>query len=196
MIYRAIKFRYRLTEFCSTYRAEVEKDWLTDEEWATLGKIMKLLRPFWNVTKDLEGNAERRHHGSLWEDLPTMEALLTKLEKAKIMYPMEQKPFLCQFINNVWDKFEHYYSFMDNSPVYAAALMLYFSQRLGYFKAAWKTKDLKKYISTTEKKLRTIFNEDYKAPNVFFPTDESPPAKKRHLHTFDDDRDPTIILGI
>lgn len=193
MIYRAIKLRYRITEFCSTYRAEVEEDWLTDKEWASLGKIMKILRPFWNATKDLEGNAERGHHGSLWEALPTMEALLTKLESAKVMYPMEQEPFLCQSINNAWDKLEHYYSLMDSSPAYAAALMLHPSQRLGYFKAAWKTKDLKKHILSTEKKLRGIFIKDYKAPNAPLLTDDPPPAKKRRLHTLDDDSDDDFV---
>ena len=157
------------------------------------GQDYELLRPFWNATKDLEGNVERGHYGSLWKALPTIKARLIKLEKAKVMYPIKQEPFFYQSINNAWDKLEHYYSFINNFPVYAAALMLHLSQKLGYFKAAWKIKDLKKYILTTEKKLRTIFNEDYKIPNTPLLTDEPPPAKKRRLYTLNDDSDNDLV---
>ena len=161
MIHRALKLRYRITEFCTKFRQEVEDDWLTENDWQQLTIIESILKHFYSATKRMEGNAERGHHGSMWEGLPCVEAILGKLEAAKITYTMTEHPEIAQSLNLAWEKLEQYYSLMDDSPAYAAAVMLNPSHRIKYFDTHWKVKDLKKHLGPTKKKLRDLYDSEY-----------------------------------
>lgn len=88
MIKRALKLRYRLTEFCNDFKDKVPLDWLTEEDWEELAIIYNILSQFYYTTKRLEGIPERGHHGSMWEALPCIEMTLNHLEAAKKQYPI------------------------------------------------------------------------------------------------------------
>lgn len=45
MIRRAIKLQYRLQQFCSELRSEIEEDWPCEEDWQLLHILEELLRP-------------------------------------------------------------------------------------------------------------------------------------------------------
>ena len=56
---------------------------LTTSAWATIVEYEKLLQPFAETTKVLEGRGAKRSHGALWEVLVIFEYLLNALERLK-----------------------------------------------------------------------------------------------------------------
>lgn len=72
-IHRAIKLRWRLTGFCNRFHDEINVDWLTEEDWQQLDIIAEILEGFYPATKELEGNAEKGHHGSMWNYYPVLK---------------------------------------------------------------------------------------------------------------------------
>ncbi|KAI9655949.1 MAG: hypothetical protein M1829_000459 [Trizodia sp. TS-e1964] len=110
------------------------------------------------VTKRLEGRAEAGECGSIWEGLPALETLLSHVELMKTEYATH-KP-LATSLNEAWFKLRDYYEKMDESPAYAAALMLYPRHKLHYFHKRWKT-HLAEFIQPTINTLRRLYEEEY-----------------------------------
>ena len=86
-IQRALTLRKRIELFCFEYRAEIEKDILSESDWGILEIVTQGLLPFYEVTKRLEGQATHGHHGAIWEALPAMLMLLEKLEDGRLAFP-------------------------------------------------------------------------------------------------------------
>lgn len=101
IIHRALKLRYGITEFCTKFLQKVEDDWLTGDDWQQLTIIESILKHFYSATKCMEGNAERGHRGSMWEGMPCVDAILGKLEAAKLTYTMAEHPTIAQSLNLV-----------------------------------------------------------------------------------------------
>jgi hypothetical protein len=80
-IRRALDVRQRIDNFCYAYRADIDHDRLTDDDWVQLSEITKALFPFYEVTKRLEGLAHSGHHGAIWEAIPPLSILLSHTEK-------------------------------------------------------------------------------------------------------------------
>jgi hypothetical protein len=158
MIKRALKLRDQIDAFSIKHRKELEKDILTDEDWDQLEAIHHILRPFKRVTKRLEGRAEKGECGSLWEGLPALETLLSHVELMKVEYTLHKQ--LTASLNEAWLKLRQYYERMDESPAYAAALMLHPRHKLHYFTKRWKT-HLAEYIQPTKDTLRKQYEEEY-----------------------------------
>src|SRR5277367_1571197 len=158
MIKRALKLRDQINAFSIKHRKELEKDILTDEDWDQLEAIHNILRPFKRVTKRLEGRAEKGECGSLWEGLPALETLLSHVELMKVEYTSHRQ--LVASLNEAWLKLRQYYERMDESPAYAAALMLHPRHKLHYFTKRWKT-HLAEYIQPTKDALRKQYEEEY-----------------------------------
>ena len=80
---RALKLRSRIRAFCyeEDYAHDLGKDTLDDAEWQQLTEIAAALKPFWQTTLRVEGNAKFASHGAIWEALPTLEALQEILEE-------------------------------------------------------------------------------------------------------------------
>jgi hypothetical protein len=158
MIKRALKLRDQINVCTLKHRKELEKDLLTEEEWNQLEAIHNILRPFKRVTKRLEGRAEKGECGSLWEGLPALETLLSHVERSKTEYTCHKH--LATSLNEAWIKLKQYYERMDESPAYAAALMLHPRHKLHYFTKRWKTY-LAQYIQPTKDALRKQYEEEY-----------------------------------
>ena len=158
MIKRALKLRDQIDAFSMKHRKDLEKDILTDEDWDQLEAIHNILRPFKRVTKRLEGKAERGERGSLWEGLPALETLLSHVESMKVEYASHKQ--LAISLNEAWSKLRQYYGKMDESPAYAAALMLHPRHKLHYFTKRWK-KHLAEYIQPTKNALRKQYEQEY-----------------------------------
>ena len=62
--------------FCYQYSDALSDNKLLDDDWDYLGRIVIALEPFREATKRLEGHAHEGHHGSVWEVIPIIEALL------------------------------------------------------------------------------------------------------------------------
>jgi hypothetical protein len=80
--------------------------------------------PFWLLTMRLEGNSPTGSYGTIWEVLPAMEVLIDRLEKASKVYNHRKSKFINACINNAQIKLQDYYRLLDDSPVYAASIVL------------------------------------------------------------------------
>ena len=58
-------------------------DILIREDWNELKELAAFLRPFKDLILLLQGHAEGRQYGLVWETLPTLELLLGHIEQVK-----------------------------------------------------------------------------------------------------------------
>ena len=77
------------------------------------------------TTKSLEG-----HHYTLNRVIPSMDFILSHYEKAKITYTNHD--VLKNIVNSGWQKIEKYYSKTDESPAYAAIIILNLTRKVKY----------------------------------------------------------------
>lgn len=93
---------------------------------------MKLLAPFAEATKPLEGCGKHGCHSAIWEVLVTSEWLLDELESLKdrlteVDYDNPDAPedYLKLNVNLAHQKLSQYYARFDDAPVYYAATVLH-----------------------------------------------------------------------
>ena len=186
---RALLLRERITIFCFQYRKVFHKDELADDEWNHLVEIRDALRPFREATKRLEGNAGLAHHGTVWEALPALEALLqlcerkrkqqtdTRRSKSSPPSPLEVA------YQNAWEKLTEYYSITDLSySIYAAAVLLHPSHRKAYFRRLWDPE----WIDPMVKSVKSEWKQSYSALDDSVDIDQPPQKKARKEMDFID----------
>lgn len=156
MVQRALKLQYGVIEFCDHNIDDLNLDQLTGEEWTQLRQIAEVLKAFEITTKRLEGNAKEGRFGAMWEGLPCVEYLLHHLEEMKVKYTANT--FISESVNSAWQKLEQYYVMMDDSDVYAAALMLTPRYKFHYFDRQWRGK-----FKPWAIKAKKAMNERYQA---------------------------------
>lgn len=162
-IRRALLLRPRLDLLIQTFYDDLDQDALSQADWEVLGHLEKLLAPFFSVTKHLEGQAKEGHHGSVWEALPAIEALIEHLDQMKQEYSRETYPELATSINLAWAKLDDYCKKLDNSSAYAAAVILHPEYKLKYFENRWNPRpNLKPYLAPMKKSVTKIYNQRYR----------------------------------
>jgi hypothetical protein len=166
MIKRALKLRVRIDSFIREYTdigdySLSDADILSKEDWQTLQTIHDLMFPFWLLTMKLQGNAPSGSYGVIWEILPAMEVLINRLEDASEKYTYKKSKFIHASINNAWLKLRQYYRLLDDSPIYAASLVLNPSIKERYFENKW-TGGQEDWISKTKEDVRTFWTTEYK----------------------------------
>jgi len=116
-------------------------------DWATITEYMRLLAPFAEASKLLEGRGKHGRHGAIWEVLITFEWLLNELEALKerlkdIDYndPLAPEDHLMLNVNLAHKKLSQYYSKFDDAPVYYAATVLHPHYK-HHLEALWKVPD-------------------------------------------------------
>ena len=151
------------------------EDELSSSDWEILALTAEILKPFYDQTLRLQSKATEASHGSLWETIPTIEFLLSGLEtqatrfgrnvdkvdkgkkvsskrapkqKEEDDYDHHQHLLVC--VKNAQDKLEEYYKRMQESPVYAASVVLNPQHKKHWFNFHWKTK--RDWIEKAEKK--------------------------------------------
>lgn len=83
-------------------RAKLESIRLRSEDWRELAELHELLKPFYRMTKELQGNMkDSRMNGALWDVLPAMDYLLQTLETAKERYVTTNSTF-ASCVNLAW----------------------------------------------------------------------------------------------
>ena len=80
---RALRCRTRIEHFSIDYRKELDKNYLDPEDWTVLERMFEDLQVFYHATLRLEGHGKKGHHGSIWEALSVLEALLEKMEEGR-----------------------------------------------------------------------------------------------------------------
>lgn len=143
---------------------DLTKDFLSADDWAELERFYEFLKPFYILTKTMEGNANKPDaeggHGAVWETLKTMDYMFMKFKRAAEDTHLEEASHLKSGIDCGWAKLEEYYLKSDMTPVYRAALALHPSYGYDYFERHWK-KAMKKpqWYRDMESAVYGLFNE-------------------------------------
>jgi hAT family C-terminal dimerisation region len=116
----------------------LEKDHLSPQDWKTLRTIYSFLQPFNRATLEAQGD-----HITLDQLLFTMDVLSKHMKKSLVQHRTNKD--MTYRIQQAVKKFDDYYRKTDNSPLYAAALILHPNRRTKYAKIWWK-KDYQKVI--------------------------------------------------
>ncbi|KAJ6436173.1 DDE superfamily endonuclease, CENP-B-like protein [Purpureocillium lavendulum] len=158
MIHVAIKARKEVNSFIDDHYTEgdISLDYLHPEHWQELQEIHDFLQPFHEITKDTQWD-----NSSLDEVICSMDFLIThyKASTEKFRHSLT----MTDRIMTSWYKFDDYYRRTDDSPVYAAAILLHPSLRRAHLHEAWK--DQSQYIGPAVEAVRKLW-EDYKPRQV------------------------------
>jgi hypothetical protein len=147
IIERALKKRREIELFTSRSerlppkkRIPVENQ-LTEENWAFLAQSLRILQPFYYLTKRSESRAKKGSHGALWEALTSLDYLIKGLEMewssmtpdASITLPDATRKHLRTALQQALVILRKYHDLMRASPVYIAAIVLHPSFNWWYF---------------------------------------------------------------
>jgi hypothetical protein len=191
-VLRALKLKDRLNLFIDHHRADLSKDALSPDDWQELQDISEALRGFEECTLDLQGHAKQGHHGSLWEWLPTMEALLSDLEHhiEVACAAGNRENHITVARQNAYQKLQKYYEMTDQAyTLYAAATLLSPEQRGHYFDEHWTTAYMQTCKREMRKQIKAHWSANYRDDTTN--TDERP-AKKPTLLSRYLNRDDTV----
>jgi hypothetical protein len=168
-------------------RETAENDYLHDDEWKTLEVIRDQLEPLFRLTKDLEGNpdlkdgAMKASHGALWEVLPVLEHILQHFEDLESQAnagAFGDNPRIQQSITLAWNKTNEYYQRTDASIAWIGSVVLHPRWKWSYFDTHW-TGPLRPFIFPAQKKLKSLFERDYKKDSPGSHLEKSPEPAKR-----------------
>ena len=140
------------------------KDFLNATDWAELERFHDFLKPFYILTKTMEGNASKPGaeggHGAIWETLKTMDYLFVKFKQAAEETRFEEASHFKSGIDCGWAKLEDYCVKTDHTPVYRAALALHPSYGFDYFERHWKNAmNRPQWYSDMESAVGGLFDE-------------------------------------
>ena len=155
-------------------RVDVE-DHLTTKNWRVLTEVLSHLKPFYDMTMRLQSRAKEGHHGTLWEGLPAMEFLLDKVISAKANHATrieaktldEDDPVaktnkhIATSLDNCWGKLDQYYTMLDETPVYAAAIVLHPGQGWRYLEEKWTSPKQKEWLKTAQTAVKALWKDRY-----------------------------------
>jgi hypothetical protein len=193
MIVRAIRLQSAIKRYCRQWEPmdneyDLTLDFLEAQDWEELNHFEELLEPFNRAIKRVEGNAYTGSHGALWEVIPTMDFLFLKLAKRSDEVNARPDIFSDHYrhcINHSFSKLQHYYTKIDDSRLYAAAVALHPCMRFNYFEKAWANKPGgREQIDTARRQTHSLYR-DYLSR---LPPPE-PPAESLFISSDVDDED-------
>ncbi|KAM3446391.1 hypothetical protein NHJ6243_010227 [Beauveria neobassiana] len=154
MIHVALSLRKEVNSFIDDRYSDsdIGLDYLHPEHWQELQELHSFLEPFYEVTKDTQWDKS-----SLDEVICSMDFFVTHYKAAMKRY--RDNVTMTDRIMTSWYKFDDYYTRTDDSPVYAAAILLHPSLRMAHMTEAWK--DQAQYIEPAIRAVRTLW-EDFK----------------------------------
>ncbi|OAA37489.1 Ribonuclease H-like protein [Cordyceps fumosorosea ARSEF 2679] len=154
MIHVALSLRKEVNSFIDDRYSDsdIGLDYLHPEHWQELQELHSFLEPFYEVTKDTQWDKS-----SLDEVICSMDFFVTHYKAAMKRY--RGNVTMTDRIMTSWYKFDDYYTRTDDSPVYAAAILLHPSLRMAHMTEAWK--DQAQYIEPAIRAVRTLW-EDFK----------------------------------
>ncbi|KAM4058322.1 transposase-like protein [Hirsutella rhossiliensis] len=172
MIKRALELRCAIELYQSRWQKpkndpdhrDLTNDFLNAGDWVELERFYEFLKPFYILTKTIEGNASKPGaeggHGAVWETLKTMDYLFMKFKQAAEDTQFEEASHFKSGIDCGWAKLEDYYVKTDRTPVYRAALALHPSYGYDYFERHWKKAMNKpQWYSDIQSAVGSLFDE-------------------------------------
>jgi hypothetical protein len=120
---------------------------LVADDWAVITQYIDALKPLKHATKRLEGRGKSGRFGAIYKIIPVFEYLLGLLETIATPYEAVNfnastnapKDYLPINIKAAWRKANEYYTKLDDSPAYYAAVCLYPYYKY-YCNNSWRTK--------------------------------------------------------
>ncbi|KAF4546955.1 Hypothetical protein D9617_87g078060 [Elsinoe fawcettii] len=138
-IKRALYLRGSIDDFSGRPQPRepaIVSDMLTNDDWTVLTQYHELLQPLPEATVRLQGHAGGRF-GCIWQLLPAFEYLLRHFEEQRQRHPvpaessqldpslLTSESHFSTACNLGWQKLDEYYTKLDESPVYVAAVVLH-----------------------------------------------------------------------
>jgi hAT family C-terminal dimerisation region len=153
----AIKMQDRITLFLSKHDTDLNDNTPTSSDWELLRKTHTFLQPFTKATLWAEGAMS-----SISQSLRIMDALLLHCENAKKLYsaPGTRNERMLYAIDMDWFVLNKYYTLSDDSPVYAAAVLLDPTKRAAYIKKNWPLEWHEASISAAREIWEKEYNRD------------------------------------
>jgi hypothetical protein len=169
MLARALKLRKAIDLYLRAWQRpnsrdayDLSQDMLTEEDWAQIERLVRLLRPFAKQTVRLEGNPDEEElegtYGALWETITSMEFLHQKLQAAKISVQGEDDSYFKSGVEMAIQKVNKYFDIMrEDSPYYFAAVILHPELKKAYFQDKWRS--WPGWIRSAVNSMDKLFNE-------------------------------------
>lgn len=132
------------------------------EDWKQLHDLLKILDPIHHATKLLEGHPGAHLFCNLGFVIPTFEFILKGFED--LVQEHYDKPLLLQCINAAWEKANEYYSLLDRSPAYVAAVVL--DHRFGwqFLENHWEAEH-PDWLRHSRELIRALWEREYNHPD-------------------------------
>ena len=129
-------------------------DLITPPDWAILYETTEFLQPFFITTKKTEGDCATLDRVQI-----TIDYLIDHLKAAKIKYA--SNPQMNSSVLTAWFTFDKYYSIADDTPAYAAAMVLHPSYKMQYILNNWE----EAWISHAQTSVRRLWEIEYSRPS-------------------------------
>ncbi|KFA56342.1 hypothetical protein S40293_09845 [Stachybotrys chartarum IBT 40293] len=165
---------------------------ITDEDWVALQGFHDVLQPFHDTMVELEGDGRQRirHDGTakafglMPKVLLAFEFLLKTLESAKAALEQDQDGSMFAInINLGWSKLNEYYSRLQESPAYYAALALHPRHRFHPFEKYWG-KEHPDWVDGAKAAVKKLWLDDYSQLAVESPDEAPEPERTTILSAF------------
>ncbi|KAJ6438013.1 ATP-dependent DNA helicase pfh1 [Purpureocillium lavendulum] len=149
MIERALKLRHAIDLFFLNYSYtgegyDISQDILTPQDWIDLDHFLTILKPFKELTKRMEGRANKAglegSHGSLYETIESLDVLFRKLQEVGKFaddHPDVVSTYYSHAIDAARVKLEEYFGLTDATPAYRCAVALHPANKFAYFELEW-----------------------------------------------------------
>jgi hypothetical protein len=164
MIERALKLKDALELYQRHFNGgddePLDDDSLTSDDWTELKDLYNLLSPLKDASLAVQSDGKDSKHGSLFENLQSMEWLLHKLEALKKQYHHRPSTHFKASINLGWKKLNKYYTLSDETAAYRAAIALHPSYKMSWFEDHWR-EDHPQWIDQAKQEVEALF-KDYK----------------------------------
>ncbi|GKU14105.1 unnamed protein product, partial [Fusarium langsethiae] len=168
MIERALKLRHAIDLFFLNYRRivaegyDISQDILTPQDWVDLDHFLNILKPFKDLTKRMEGRANKSgsegSHGSLHETLESLDVLFKKLQEAGKFaddHPDVVSTYYSHAIDAARIKLEEYFGLTDATLAYRCAVALHPANKFTYFELEWSHN--RQWISGAKRVVQGVF---------------------------------------
>ena len=153
----AMELESSIRVFIDKNFSDLHKNELSCDEWDTIHKTIAILKPFKDATKSMEGDQT-----TFDKVLQSMDFLIDHIKSKQEEHAFDQN--LSASLLTMWLAFDKYYSLTDQTPAYAAALLLNPTLRKQYLDNHWRPLELrnKGTIDRAIEAARKLWQKEYK----------------------------------
>ncbi|KJZ67921.1 hypothetical protein HIM_12690 [Hirsutella minnesotensis 3608] len=170
LIERAVELEMHVDRYTKEFHDSLRNDHLSPEDWMQLRDTRDFLAPFHRATLSAEGS-----FATLDQTILTMDILLEHFKLSKEKFSGNSRLVSRLLIG--WYALDKYYLKTEDSPAYAAAVILNPACRKKYISTNWKKDWHKKAFRDT----RTMWDSEYKKRDAPACTEQKP----QRLDAFD-----------